>query len=201
MTELYDFCPLGIFHHIGIRSVVAGSAIPLTQVLSAHFGIPTIPSFMTSWSFQFIIHKYILISKDFSPICKAWWRLLKTDPYWVSANASSIFTQIFMRNGFCWKGLMINRLRAICKLSVSLIQMTLSANFVLSKVRLQFPTAEGPCEECFIYICQYFWQLWIASANCAQSCQHWRYCGEQLGRNRNWSRKYIYYFHSVLRYD
>lgn len=48
ITELYHFCPLGIFHRVGIPVTVATSACPISQSLGSHFGIPTIPSLMTS---------------------------------------------------------------------------------------------------------------------------------------------------------
>uniref|UniRef100_A0A914ZN62 UDP-glucuronosyltransferase n=1 Tax=Parascaris univalens TaxID=6257 RepID=A0A914ZN62_PARUN len=41
ITEAYDYCPIGLFHMLGIRTTVLVSAVPLTDFLADVFGVPT----------------------------------------------------------------------------------------------------------------------------------------------------------------
>ena len=47
-AEIYDLCPLAIFHRIGVRTKLGALAVPVTSPVARRFGIPTFASFVPS---------------------------------------------------------------------------------------------------------------------------------------------------------
>uniref|UniRef100_A0A0M3HGP2 Glucuronosyltransferase n=1 Tax=Ascaris lumbricoides TaxID=6252 RepID=A0A0M3HGP2_ASCLU len=41
ITEVYDYCPIGVFHMLDIRNTVLVSAVPMTDFHADVFGLPT----------------------------------------------------------------------------------------------------------------------------------------------------------------
>jgi hypothetical protein len=50
IAEMYDICPMAIFHRIGVRTKVAAFATPLFTMVGRHFGLPVFSSYMPSLS-------------------------------------------------------------------------------------------------------------------------------------------------------
>ncbi|KHN78140.1 Putative UDP-glucuronosyltransferase ugt-50 [Toxocara canis] len=53
-TELYDYCPLGILHHVGVKSIALLSAVSISDLLADSFGLPSPSSYVISWYKPFI---------------------------------------------------------------------------------------------------------------------------------------------------
>lgn len=50
-TEFFDYCPIGLLHHVGVKSVAILSAVPITDLLAYTWGIPSPSSYVTSMNF------------------------------------------------------------------------------------------------------------------------------------------------------
>ena len=48
LAELYNLCPFGLMHRIGVRTPLGTLAIPLFQITARHFGIPSFSSYVTN---------------------------------------------------------------------------------------------------------------------------------------------------------
>ncbi|KAL3120167.1 hypothetical protein niasHT_008921 [Heterodera trifolii] len=48
ISELYDPCPMALFHRIGAKTKLGALAVPLFQTAARNFGIPTLSSYVTS---------------------------------------------------------------------------------------------------------------------------------------------------------
>lgn len=50
-TEFYDYCPFGVLHHVGVKSIALLSAVPITDLLAENWGLPSPSSYVTSREF------------------------------------------------------------------------------------------------------------------------------------------------------
>ncbi|KAL3069532.1 hypothetical protein niasHT_034714 [Heterodera trifolii] len=48
ISELYDPCPMALFHRIGAKTKLGALAVPLFQTAARNFGIPTLSSYVTN---------------------------------------------------------------------------------------------------------------------------------------------------------
>uniref|UniRef100_A0A0M3HLH4 Glucuronosyltransferase n=1 Tax=Ascaris lumbricoides TaxID=6252 RepID=A0A0M3HLH4_ASCLU len=51
ITEVYDYCPIGLFHMLDIRTTVLVSAVPVTDFHADVFGLPTPLAYTSSKAF------------------------------------------------------------------------------------------------------------------------------------------------------
>uniref|UniRef100_A0A0M3I447 UDP-glucuronosyltransferase n=1 Tax=Ascaris lumbricoides TaxID=6252 RepID=A0A0M3I447_ASCLU len=47
-TEFYDYCPFGVLHHVGVKSIALLSAVPITDLLAENWGLPSPSSYVTN---------------------------------------------------------------------------------------------------------------------------------------------------------
>uniref|UniRef100_A0A9J2Q7Y8 glucuronosyltransferase n=1 Tax=Ascaris lumbricoides TaxID=6252 RepID=A0A9J2Q7Y8_ASCLU len=45
-TEFYDYCPFGVLHHVGVKSIALLSAVPITDLLAENWGLPSPSSYV-----------------------------------------------------------------------------------------------------------------------------------------------------------
>ncbi|VDM44884.1 unnamed protein product [Toxocara canis] len=64
-TEFFDYCPVGILHHIGVNSIALLSAVPITDLLADTWGLPSPSSYVTNTFKPFIGAPYLSMSERF----------------------------------------------------------------------------------------------------------------------------------------
>uniref|UniRef100_A0A914ZVY3 UDP-glucuronosyltransferase n=1 Tax=Parascaris univalens TaxID=6257 RepID=A0A914ZVY3_PARUN len=64
-TEFFDYCPIGLLHHVGVRSVAILSAVSITDLLANTWGIPSPSSYVTNNFVPFINAPNLSISQRF----------------------------------------------------------------------------------------------------------------------------------------
>uniref|UniRef100_F1L2P5 UDP-glucuronosyltransferase n=1 Tax=Ascaris suum TaxID=6253 RepID=F1L2P5_ASCSU len=64
-TEFFDYCPIGLLHHVGVKSVAILSAVPITDLLAYTWGIPSPSSYVTNTFKPFISAPNLSISQRF----------------------------------------------------------------------------------------------------------------------------------------
>uniref|UniRef100_A0A914ZTC1 UDP-glucuronosyltransferase n=1 Tax=Parascaris univalens TaxID=6257 RepID=A0A914ZTC1_PARUN len=45
-AEFYDYCPFGILHHVGVKSIAVVSAVPITDLIAENWGLPSPSSYV-----------------------------------------------------------------------------------------------------------------------------------------------------------